>query len=640
MYCSSLHHATNQNQFLIMYTISNRLFRVKLIAKMTKNTRQRLLLVSITLFCLGTVSAQHNKTAEKHRAVENGLLPYVPVKGLPGWNIYDRMRYYNVQGLSIAVIKDYKIDWAKGYGMADTLQKIPVTTETMFSAGSVSKLVMATAALRLVQEGRLSLDAPINDYLTSWKIPDNEFTQKTPVTLRMLLSHTAGTSQSSYWGFTPDKKNLPTIVEILRGAPLAESRPVVVNSAPGTAFRYSGGGSMIAQMAIMDVTNSDFAEFVAKTVFQPLGMEGATLQQPLPAKFSNNASWGYSAASWYKGMPYVYPQLAAAGLYATPTDLAKFIIDLQESYRGKGKILRQSMAREMLTAQAPISDGTYKEQIALGAFLLQRSDNTNSNGQYFEHQGANAGFITYVMGSIEGGNGVVIMLNTGDDFNGIGKEIRRSVAQVYHWCNFLPAEIIPVTLDTATLDRYAGRYRSGIDEVVYLRREKNYLIENINEGMDIYGFPVAKDTLILTDFGVKGWFTTDKSGQIRSLQTVFQDKPMPRMSAEEFTPSEHLKAKRYAAAKEGFRTMNLNEYQITYLAYDMFNKKPADLLAVQAVLEVALEQHPTSAIVYSRLGDYYSRTNDAPHAIESYRKAIELDPADQETKEKLNQLTK
>ncbi len=157
---------------------------------------------------------QDNSLQQRIKGVENNLIPYVPVKGFAGWNINDRMKYYQVPGLSIAVIKDFRIDWIKAYGLADTIKKTAVTTETMFSAGSISKFVMAIAALKLVEEGKISTDSPINHYLRSWKIPENEFTQKTPITLRMLLSHTAGTSQTSYFGFTPDQAPFPSIVQI------------------------------------------------------------------------------------------------------------------------------------------------------------------------------------------------------------------------------------------------------------------------------------------------------------------------------------------------------------------------------------------------------------------------------------------
>jgi CubicO group peptidase (beta-lactamase class C family) len=600
---------------------------------------------TITIFALlallvSGIFAQKSAVEKRIEAVENNLIPFVPVKGFKGWNIAERMKYYKVPGVSVAVIKDFKIDWAKGYGLADVSKNKRVTTETMFSAGSISKLVMAAAALNLVEEGKIDLDTPINNYLTSWKIAENDFTRQTPVTLRMLLSHTAGTSQASYFGFTPDKDRFPNIVEILSGAENSEARSVVVNSEPKKEFRYSGGGSMIAQLALMDVSKQSFEDLTQATIFQKLGMKNSTFAQPLPAKYSEKAAWAYSNASWFKGMPYVYPQQAAAGLYSTPTDLAKFMIDVQKSYRGDGKILKQNSAKEMMKPQADVSDGSYKEQIAVGPFLFQRTDNREEKGIYFEFTGVNAGFLAYAMANLTTGDGVVIMLNSGDDVNGLGKEIRRSVAKTYGWYKFLPEEITPINLSAAELDQYVGRYRRGADEVVYIRRENNYLVENINNGNDIYVFPVAKDTIVFTDYNVKGTFGRNEKGNVISLKSDWQPTPMPRMRDDEFTPSEYLNAKKYAEAKEGFRQMKLNEYQITYLAYELAGRKPADTQAVKTVLELALEQHPKSAIVHARWGDFYLSQNDKPNAIKSFQKAVEFDPNDKDSQEKLNQLSK
>lgn len=600
----------------------------------------RLFLLTLSCFCFVFSHGQSSTARSRSTAVENGLITYVPVRGFPAWNIHDRMRYYKIPGASIAVIKNYRVDWAKGYGFADTVKKSRVTPATMFSAGSISKLVTAVIALRLVERGKLSLDSPINHYLQSWKIRENEFTRSRPVTLRMLLSHTGGTSQSAYFGYQPDKSPLPGVVQVLRGDSVAEVNPVVVNSEPGKEFRYSGGGYMIVQLAIMDALQKDFDAIAQAEIFGPLGMTHSTFVQPLPSAFAKLAAWGYSAAAWYKGMPYVYPQQAAAGLYSTPTDLARLIIALQKCYAGKGSLLTAKTLKEMLAPVTTISNGNYLEQMGLGAFLLERSGNRSLKGKYFEHQGANAGFISFAMGSVEGGNGVVIMLNSGDDFNAFGTELRRSVASVYNWTNFLPPALRPVILPTKVLSEYAGRYRKGPDEVVTLRSEKTYLVETINESREIYCFPLAKDTLAFTDYNVKGYFARGRDGRLASLRTEYQAEKdaMPRMKEDEFTPSEHLRARRYAAAKEGFKAMQLNEYQITYLAYEWLNRKPFDSLAAKAVLEVAAEQHPSSAIVYSRWGDYYKKTGNRARAVESYEKSLELEPGNKDVLESLQWL--
>ncbi len=597
---------------------------------------KKLLIIGFILIAFQT-SAQSNSDKDKMKQVENNLIPFVPVKDFKGWNILDRMKYYGVPGVSIAVIKDYKIDWAKGYGFADTIQKIPVTTETMFSAGSISKFLMAITALKMVENGQMELDRPINNYLTSWKIAENEFTQKTPVTLRMLLSHSSGTSQSSYFGFTPNEP-LPSIVEILSGAKIAGTRGVVVNSEPNKEFRYSGGGSMIAQMALMDVSKLSFANLTKEALFDKLGMANSTFEQPVPLKYKKQSAWAYSNASWFKGMPYVYPQQAAAGLYTTPTDLAKIFIDVQKSYLGKGKILGQSMTKQMLTPQKIVSDGAYKENIGIGPFLIQRTDNKNPNGVYFEFTGVNAGFLAYGIASVTGGNGVVIMLNSGDDVNGLGKEIRRAIAKVYNWNNFLPEEIEPMKLGDQALNKLSGRYRMGTDEVLYLRKENDYLVENINEGNNIYCFPISKDTIVFTDYNIKAGFKFNQNEEVVSLQNVYQEKPMLKMRDDEFSPSEYLKMKNYVEAKKAYSAMKMNEYQITYLAYDLMNKKALDLEAVKTILDIALDQHPNSSIVYSRLGDYYLKLKDKQNAIKNYTRAIGIDPSDENSKEILKKL--
>jgi len=206
------------------------------------------------------------------------------------------MKYYQVPGLSIAVIKNYKIDWAKGYGIADTSLQIPVTIKTMFSAGSISKFLLAVTAFKMTEKGMINLDNPVNNYLTSWKVAENDFTKRTPITMKMLLSHTAGTSQASYFGFTPTQP-LPSILEILNGDKMSTTRPVVVNSEPNKEFRYSGGGSMIAQLTLMDVSKQTFHSLAQNLIFDKLEMKNSTFEQPVPSKFEKQTAWAYSSAS-------------------------------------------------------------------------------------------------------------------------------------------------------------------------------------------------------------------------------------------------------------------------------------------------------------------------------------------------------
>ncbi len=578
--------------------------------------------------------------ARRVRAVENALCPHVPVAGMAGWNLEQRMRFHRVPGVSIAVIHNYRLDWTKSYGWADTTKKTPVTDETLFSAGSISKMVAALAAMKLVESGKLDLDQPVNRYLTSWQLPESEFTKAKPVTLRMLLSHTGGTSQSSYFGSTPQQQPLPTVVDILSGKPGVSSRAVVVNSEPGKEFRYSGGGYLVAQQAMTDATGQDFAALTDALLFKPLGLRHMTFAQPLPEAMGKRAAWAYSSAGWFKGMPYLYPQQAAAGLYTNAGDLARLVIALQNAHRGQGTFLSRPMAQMMLTPQVDVSEGFYKEQMALGAFLLQRGDNRDPKGVYFEHMGVNAGFIAYAIGSVEGGNGVVVLMNSDGGANELGKEIRRAVARAYGWTNFLPDLIRPVPLPETPLAQYEGRYKKGADEVVTIRREKDYLVETINDGEPIYCFPVGKDTVAFTDHPLKGYFVRGAAGKIDSLRIEWHGAAMPRLGEGVYLPGELLRMGRYPEAINAYRLLKLNESQLTYMAYEFLHARPARLPAAEAILTLAREQHPNSSMVFARWGDLYRKLGQAEKAIAAYQTVLQLDPDDKDTQEKLLALQK
>ena len=234
------------------------------------------------------------------------------------------------------------------------------------------------------------------------------------------------------------------------------------------------------------------------------------------------------------------------------------------------------------------------------------------------------------------------MLNSGDDFDGLGKEIRRAIAQTYGWYKFLPESVKPILLPVNELDKYVGRYRRGVDAVVHIRRENDYLVETIaeglNEGRAIYCFPVAPDTLVFTDFGVKGFIKKDSKGDVISLQTVWQNEPMLRMKAAEFTPHELLKQGNYAAAKEAYRQINLNESQLTYMVYAYMNSKMADTNALKTLLELAEEKYPKSSMVFSRWGDFYVKMKDKSNALLNFEKALMLDPTDKTVQEAVKKL--
>jgi len=399
------------------------------------------------LFLLTIVNACAQQPGQKEiiTKVENSLTPDV-VYGdtIPKLNILQQMKAYNTNGVSIAVIKDYKIDWAKGYGWADVNEKRPVTVNTRFQAASISKSLNSLAILKLVQQGKLDLETDINKYLKNWKFPYDSLSGSKKITIANLLSHSAGLSVHGFAGYTPGD-SIPTIVQIMNGQRPANSPAIRSQFEPSKKFQYSGGGTTITQLILTDVTGMKFEDYLKKEVLQPIGMTNSFFNQPPPAGTKDLAT-AYNGMSEVKGKYHVYPEQAAAGLWTTPTDLAKYIIETQLEYEGKSsKVLSQPMMIKRLT---PYVDSS----VGLGVFILNKSGE-----KYFNHNGGNEGFLSTYYGSMKDGNGVAIMIN-GDNFS-IIPELVNSVAIVYGWKDFYTPVLKKVNIIAKeTLEKYIGNY--------------------------------------------------------------------------------------------------------------------------------------------------------------------------------------
>ena len=290
---------------------------------------------------------------ERIRRVEAGLLPAVVIKGAasPALPLAERMKFYRVPGVSVAVVSGGKIDWARGFGVKDVSTNEPVTTETLFQAGSISKPVAALAALRLVQDGRLSLHEDVNAHLVAWKVPENKFTKEKKVTLRGLLTHSAGLTVHGFPGYASSAE-VPTLLQVLNGEKPANTRSIRVDTVPGTIWRYSGGGYTVMQQMLIDITKQPFPQLAKQLVFEPAGMKHSTFEQPLDRSRAQEAATAHKDGEPLKGRFHTYPEMAAAGLWTTPTDLALLAVELQNSLTGKSnKIISQEMAKQMMSRQ-------------------------------------------------------------------------------------------------------------------------------------------------------------------------------------------------------------------------------------------------------------------------------------------------
>jgi CubicO group peptidase (beta-lactamase class C family) len=265
--------------------------------------------------------------------------------GLRRYTLTELMKLTKTPGVSVAVFQESKLIWTKTYGVADVVTKQPVTPATLFQAASISKPVAAMAFLKAVQDGKIGLDDDINSLLRSWRLPDNAFTKIRKVTPRMLLSHTGGTTVNGFKGYRPDSP-IPTAPQVLGGKTPANSAPVVVDVEPFTLSRYSGGGFTILQLGLEDALGKPFPDIVAENVLGPIEMNNSRYDQPPSRDRIARTARAHSVqgeamdARWH-----VYPELAAAGLWTTPSDLAMFAIEVQLSLKGKSnRELNKSMA--------------------------------------------------------------------------------------------------------------------------------------------------------------------------------------------------------------------------------------------------------------------------------------------------------
>lgn len=557
--------------------------------------------------------------------VEKGLLPAVQIKGDSGWTIQERMKHYKVPGLTLAVIHDFKIAWAKAYGVKDTETNEPVGTETLFQAGSISKPVAAMAALKKVEQGKIALDQDINNKLTTWKLPDNDFTSRKKVTLANLLSHTGGTTVHGFPGYAPGEK-IPTLSQILDGSPPSNTAAVRVDFEPGTRFRYSGGGTTIAQLAIMDIEKKPYPQIAQETVLGPLNMTNSTYQQPLPDETRKKAATGYrSDGKAVVGKIHIYPEMAAAGLWTTPTDLAKFAIESQLSLAGKSnKVLTQAMTAKMVEPFLPSS------QAGLGFFSEKHGAAT-----YFGHGGADEGFRAQVLVHKDKGYGAVVMVNSDNGL--IMNEIIRAVAKEYQWEDYLPQPRVAVAVDVTRLNEYSGRFLINPDRVLTVTQQGGRLFAQSISSPKFELIAVSDSEFVRRDVEISYTFVKGPSGNFDKIMLRFAEggSEAPRMAKDAVVPYELLTAGRLEEASEGYKKIKkeqplnaaVQEARLNDLGYSLLRDKR--LAEAIAIFKINVELYPQSSNVYDSLGEAYLANGDKERAAVNYKKSLELDPKNQ-----------
>lgn len=446
-----------------------------------------------------------NSIYEKITAIENSLCTpfYESGKPLPRLSLSERMVSYRVPGVSLAVFCDGELEWVKSYGILENGRPDLVTPHTRFQAASISKPVAALVVLRLVEEGLLDLDKDVNEYLKSWQLPENEFTRTQKVTLRRILSHSAGLTVHGFAGY-PSGTAIPTLQQILDGQPPANSEAVRVDVEPGAICRYSGGGTTLAQLVVKEVTGRSYRDVAREMVLNKIGMADSGYDHPLPTDFVGTAAAGHRPdGSVLPGKWNTYPELAAAGLWTTATDLCRYAMEIQRAYAGLSqRVISQAMAIQMLTHQS--------ERFGLGPVL-------DGQGQdlFFSHGGSNEGYRCEFAASASGSCGAAVMTNC-DSGGDLAMEIMRAIAIHYGWAHFQPIAKTAIVLPESSLASHIGTF-AGSQIMVQIE------LESSGKGLKadfpstpyqgIVFLPESADHFYNMEKGVELVFASDSQGE-------------------------------------------------------------------------------------------------------------------------------
>ncbi len=393
-----------------------------------------------------TVSANAQLAAPDF-PIEAGLRRTIAIEGSGDqrFGLAERMAHYKVPGVSFAVIEGCRIVDARGFGR-HAVGGEAVTPETLFQAGSMSKSVTAIAALRLVDQGKLALDTDADTLLKDWSFPETPLLTTERVTLRRLLGHTAGTNIEGMLGYMPGAA-LPSMTQILNGQAPANTPGIIVQKVPGSAWDYSGGGYIVIQKLMEDSASEPFPDLIDRLVLDPMGMTSSNFRHPVRGDGARRAEGTAADGSALPGNWRLYPEMAAAGLWTTPSDVARFAIRTAHAVRGEDHSILSNEATAQLMTRG------------LGNWGLGVDLGPPDSPRQFSHTGKNIGFTSMFIMYPDSCQGAVVMTN-GYDGGWLINEVIRSIADAYHWPARKPAPVqAAVPLTDAIAQRFVGAYR-------------------------------------------------------------------------------------------------------------------------------------------------------------------------------------
>jgi CubicO group peptidase (beta-lactamase class C family) len=473
---------------------------------------------------------------ERIQCVIDGLLPPVIIAGqsTPAVKLQEMMSNLQVPGVSVAVIHDGAIDWARGYGVT-SFGGAPVVPDTLFYAPALGKLMVAMAVLQLVEKKKLDLDADVNQYLKAWKVPNNSFTDQKKVTLRHLLANTAGTPVAGFTGYASDAPS-PTLLQVLKGEKPANNPPIVVSAVPGTRWQYSSGGYAVVQQLLEDVTGQPLAKYMQEKVLAPIGMARSTYEQPLPKERVAEVAMPYRVRG--RALPsglQVYPVVAASGLWTTASDLARCAIEIQRALAGgSSPVISSAMAKQLLAPgpvpKQPIGEGVESQGLGTGV-------GGKPEHRYFAHNSANAGYQSLSL-AYGVGEGVVILTNSKSGLD-VARQLLRAVAREYQWPDFQPTERTVSSPDPATYEKIPGLYELSSGGAINISKIGDKLMVADPHAGDVEMHPEPNMHFFVTTADLEFAFNVNAAGEVTdgTLQAPASQTTITKVKAISVDPS-------------------------------------------------------------------------------------------------------
>ncbi len=384
--------------------------------------------------------------------LENGIRRQVKFLGEPEAfsSITHKMSEYKIPALSLAVIQQGKIEWADTYQNADFLEQPTLNCTSLFQAASLSKPVTFLAAVRMQAAGKIDLDKNIQSYLKDFVLPIGKQTADNPVSFRNIFAHTSGITPGGYMGYARDL-TLPSDTDILKGNAGVNSPAIAVIAPPNEKLAYSGGAYTLAELALQDTFNNEFASIMKKWILDAVGMKHSDFAQPLPAAKHKLVAKGYTRSGeglagkvlddgWRN-----HPEQAAAGLWSNSIDMAKFLIEIYKAYQGKSALFSQADIKSLISHER---DGH------IYGFRVEHAD----DGISITHYGGNVGYNTGMTINLTNGNGLVYLINS-DSGGALGNELLLTAAQIYNWQSFKQTTAHRKHVDAQTLRNLTGKYK-------------------------------------------------------------------------------------------------------------------------------------------------------------------------------------